>query len=62
MFDGIKRLSLYLTVAFLKINGCRPGFTNDEAFDLVVAVAQSKLELDEIAAFMAAHIVPLADK
>ncbi len=56
LFDGNKRLSLYLTFAFLRINGCRLTFTNDEAFDLVLAVAQSRLELEEIAAALAAHI------
>jgi len=56
LFDGNKRLALYLTFAFLRINGCRLTFTNDEAFDLVLAVAQSRLELEEIAAALAAHI------
>lgn len=58
LFDGNKRLSLYLTFAFLKINGRRPSFTNDEAFELVLAVAQSKLELHEIAAEIAEHLTP----
>lgn len=58
LFDGNKRLSLYLTFAFLKINGRRPSFTNDEAFEFVLAVAQSKFELHEIAAEIAAHLAP----
>lgn len=49
LFDGNKRLSLYLTFAFVRINGFDVTFTNDEAFDLVLAVAQSRLELGEIA-------------
>lgn len=49
LFDGNRRLSLYLTFAFLRINGVRVTLTNDEAFDLVLAVAQSSLELEEIA-------------
>ena len=35
-------------------------FTDDEVFDLVLAVAQSRLELDEIAARLAEHSVPSA--
>ena len=59
LFDGNKRLSLYLTFAFLRINGTRMTHTNDEAFDLVLAVAQSRLELDEIAASLRAHAAQL---
>jgi len=58
LFDGNKRLSLYLTFAFLRINGLRVMFTNDEAFDLVLAVAQSRLDLEQIAAQISAHIAP----
>ncbi len=49
LFDGNKRLSWYLTLAFLKLNGMRIVMSNDDAFDLVLAVAQGKLELEEIA-------------
>lgn len=56
LFDGNKRLSLYLTFAFLRINGFRVTFTNDEAFELVLAVAQGKLGLDEIAAQLTSHL------
>ena len=59
LFDGNKRLSLYLTFAFLRINGHRVTFTNDEAFDLVLAVAQSRLELAEIASALASHLAPV---
>lgn len=58
LFDGNKRLSLYLTFAFLRINGLKVTFTNDEAFDLVLGVAQSQLDLEEIAAQITAHIEP----
>jgi death-on-curing protein len=57
LFDGNKRLSLYLTFASLRINGFRLTFTNDEAFVLVLAVAQSQMELDEIASVIADHII-----
>jgi len=55
LFDGNKRLSLYLTFAFLRINGVRVTFTDDEAFGLVLAVAQNRLDLDEIAAALGEH-------
>lgn len=57
-FDGNKRLSLYLTFAFLRINDVTTTFTNDEAFDLVLAVAQSRLDLDEIAEAFRSHTRP----
>jgi death on curing protein len=57
MIDGNKRFSWYLTVAFFRLNGFRVVMTNDEAYDLVLAVAQGQLELDEIAAIFATHLV-----
>lgn len=56
LFDGNKRLSLYLTFAFLRLNGCSITYTNDEAFDVVLAVAQSRMTLEEIASSLAQHI------
>ena len=55
--DGNKRLSWYLTLAFLRINGFRVVMSNDDAFDLVLAVAQGKLELDAIVTTLASHLV-----
>jgi death-on-curing protein len=57
LFDGNKRFSLYLTIAFIRLNGFRVVMSNDEAFDLVVAVAQGTLELDEIASTLSEHLV-----
>lgn len=56
LFDGNKRISLYLTLIFIELNGFEVTFTNDEAFDFVLGVAQSRLELKEIAQVIAAHI------
>lgn len=58
LIDGNKRLSLILTFSFIEINGFLLTFTNDEAFDLVLAVARSELELDEIAERLASHMTP----
>lgn len=59
LFDGNKRLSLYLTFAFLRINGRRVTFTNDEAFDLVLDVAQSRIELGDLAERIRRHTADL---
>lgn len=44
LVDGNKRLALAATIAFLGINGWRLTLTNDEAYDLVVAVASGELD------------------
>jgi death-on-curing protein len=44
LVDGNKRLALAAVVAFLGINGERLTLTNDEAYDLVVAVASGELD------------------
>lgn len=44
LVDGNKRLALAAVVAFLGINGQRLTLTNDEAYDLVVAVASGELD------------------
>jgi death on curing protein len=39
LVDGNKRLALAATIAFYGLNGMRLTLTNDEAYDLVIAVA-----------------------
>lgn len=46
--DGNKRLALAGTIAFYGLNGHRLTLTNDEAYDLVIAVASGLL--DEVGA------------
>ena len=46
LIDGNKRLTLAGTIAFYGLNGIRLTFTNDEAYDLVIAVSTG--ELDEV--------------
>ena len=43
LVDGNKRLALAATIAFLGLNGWRLTLTNDEAYDLVIAVASGDL-------------------
>lgn len=47
LVDGNKRLALAATATFLGINGFRLTWTNEEAYDFVVAVAAG--ELSEVA-------------
>lgn len=61
LFDGNKRLSWILTLAFLRLNGYRVVMENDDAFDLVLQVAQSQMELDQIAAVLVRHMVVADD-
>lgn len=44
LVDGNKRLALASTIAFLGLNGRRLTWTNDEAYDFIVAVASGQLD------------------
>ena len=48
LVDGNKRLALAATIAFYGLNGFRLTLSNDEAYDLVIAVASG--ELDDVEA------------
>jgi death-on-curing protein len=51
--DGNKRLAALAAMMFLDMNGREPTLTNDELFDLTMAVASGELrEVDEIAAHL----------
>lgn len=41
--DGNKRLALAVTIAFLGVNGFRLTFSNDQAYDFVMAVAVGEM-------------------
>jgi death on curing protein len=51
LVDGNKGLGLAGVIAFYGVNGCRLTFTNDEAYDVVIAVAAG--ELDDVSAIAA---------
>ena len=57
LFDGNKRLALVLTFTFLRLNGKRPTFTNEEAFALIVRAAQGQVPLEDLACDIGTHIV-----
>ena len=44
LVDGNERLALAATIAFLGVNGRRLTLSNDEAHDLVIAVATGELD------------------
>jgi len=50
LVDGNKRLALRATATFLRVNGRRFRLTQDEAFDLIMGVAEGVLEVPDIAA------------
>jgi death-on-curing protein len=59
LIDGDKRLALAATIAFCGVNGRRLTLTNDEAYELVMNVAQGILDsVDDIAAFLATATEP----
>ena len=59
LVDGNERLSLAATIAFLGVNGRRLTLSNDEAYDLVIAVSTGELsEVDEIAATLRSRSEP----
>ena len=54
LVDGNKRLALAGVIGFYGVNGRRLTFTNDEAYDLIMAVADGTLDaVDQIAARVA---------
>jgi death on curing protein len=54
LVDGNKRLALAGIIAFYGVNGRRLTLTNDEAYDLVMAVADGTLDaVEQIAARLA---------
>lgn len=56
LYDGNKRLSWILTLTFLELNDIHIDMDTDTAFDLVLKTAQSRNDLGEIAAALAAHV------
>jgi death-on-curing protein len=44
MIDGNKRLALAATIAFYGLNGFRLTLSNEEAYDLVIAVSTGDLD------------------
>jgi death-on-curing protein len=63
LVDGNKRLGLGAVIAFLGLNGWRLTFTNDEAYDLVIAVASGRIsDVPTIAGALVAGSEPFPDR
>jgi death on curing protein len=59
LIDGNRRLALAAAIAFYGVNGRRLTLTNDEAYELIMAVAEGKLDsVDDIAAVLATGTGP----
>jgi death-on-curing protein len=58
LLDGNKRTGWTLMVAFLWLNGWKHDFSADDGFDLVVGVAEGRIDLDRAETLIAAHRVP----
>ena len=59
LVDGNKRLALAGTIAFLGLNGLRLTYTNDEVYDLIIAVADGTIdEIGVLAQELAEHTRP----
>jgi death-on-curing protein len=61
LVDGDKRLALAALIAFYGLNGRRLTLTNDQAYDLVIAVAAGELDsVEDIAAVLQHATAPRA--
>lgn len=49
LVDGNKRLAWLATVVFLDLNGHGPDLNHDAAFDLVMKVAEGRVDVQEVA-------------
>jgi death-on-curing protein len=59
LIDGNKRLSLAATIAFYGLNGMRLTLSNDEAYELVMAIASGQLDdVEPIAERLRANTAP----
>ena len=52
LLDGNKRLAWLATVVFLDVNGRGVELADDAAFDLVMSVAEGRLDVAQIAAML----------
>lgn len=58
MLDGNKRTGWTLLLTFLQLNGLEIIATSDDALAFVLGVATGESELDDIARWIEAHLVP----
>ncbi|MBI5667605.1 MAG: type II toxin-antitoxin system death-on-curing family toxin [Chloroflexi bacterium] len=54
-YDGNKRTAARAVVVFLERNGLRPTWRPDEAYAFILEVAQSRHDVETVAAWLAEH-------
>lgn len=59
LVDGNKRTAWSLFYYFLWINELTHNMNDDEGFDLVLGIAEDRYDLEQAAAVIAKHLVPL---
>jgi len=57
LFDGNKRFSWYLTLAFCALNDHQVTLSEGDAFELILGVAQGKTDLAASAEALGAHLI-----
>ena len=61
LVDGNKRTGWLACCSFLELNGVIVDATDDDAFDLVIAIAEGRIELDQIAEKLEHWSAPAVD-
>lgn len=54
-YDGNKRTAARAVVVFLQRNGLKPTWSADEAYSFILDVAQSRHDVEAVAAWLAEH-------
>lgn len=54
--DGNKRTAFATMIAFLRINGYELNMTQDEAYNMVIQVAQGEMSKEELSLLLEQHI------
>ena len=60
MVDGNKRTSWFMLTSFLFINGYHLEMSTDQALRLTLGLATDELNLDEAAAIIRDHLIPIS--
>jgi death-on-curing protein len=60
MVDGNKRTSWFMLISFLFINGYHLEMSTDQALRLTLGLATDELNLDEAAAMIRDHLIPIS--
>jgi death-on-curing protein len=62
MVDGNKRSAWVILNFFLMKNNQALSATQDEAYSFIMSIAEKRIELEEIAAWLEDHMIPLIPK